>query len=168
MTGRRSTREGRIPAGQRRRTAVRLVIGGAIGLGIVIALVKVTAEARHHAGIASTLRGADAAVLLLAAAAEATSYLLPAVALRRMGRELRPGSALRIAVAALGMGPRLPASPVTGSGIAYAELRRAGTPASEAATRSTALVIGIPASSMAVLAGPVLIASGLVAPLPPG
>ena len=78
------------------------------------------------------------------------------------------GQALRIALASLGVGPLLPGNPVSGSGIAYAELRRSRVSSHRAAAAAFALVIGIPAASMALLAGPTLIGSGLAAPLPAG
>lgn len=159
-------------AGDRRwpahRGAIRVAIGGVVGLAIVVALVKVRAEAHHASGILPTIRRASLPGFGLAAGLEAVSYLLPGIALRRMDRRHDLGSALRIALAAMGVGPLLPGNPLTGSGIAYTELRRVDTPRAPAAGWSTALVIGIPACSMAALAGPALIASGLAAPLPSG
>jgi uncharacterized membrane protein YbhN (UPF0104 family) len=148
--------------------AVRVIVGAVGGCLIVVAAVKLRAEAHTTAGVLTTLRSADRPRLLLAAALEVGVYLLPGIALARICGELRFPTAARIAVAALGLGSLLPASPLTGSGIGYAELRRAGVPAVRAATASTAIVIGLPALSMLALAGPALIASGLAAPLPPG
>jgi putative heme transporter len=152
----------------RHRDAIRIVIGVVAGLAIVAALLRVRSEAHRTSGVLETLRAADRDLLAAAAGIELTSYLIPGVALAVLVPGLRLGSAARIAIAALGVGPLLPGSPLTGSGIAYAELRRVGTPAGRAAAASTTLVIGLPAAAMALLAGPTLVASGLYAPLPQG
>ncbi len=94
--------------------------------------------------------------------------MLPGLVLRRLVPVLGLSAALRIALASLGVGPLVPGNPVSGSGIAFAELRRQHVPSKRAAPVSVALVIGIPAAAMAVLAAPTLIASGIAAPLPAG
>jgi uncharacterized membrane protein YbhN (UPF0104 family) len=146
----------------------RVLLGATIGVAIIVVAVRLRAEAHTTAGALSTLRRSDRDLLALAAALEACSYLIPGVALMRMCPALAYSTSLRVAVAALGVGSLLPAGPITGSGLGYAELRRLAIPRGRAASAATALVIGIPALSMLVLAGPTLIASGLAAPLQPG
>lgn len=147
---------------------LRIVVGVVLGCLILAALLRIRAEAHRTSGVVSMLRSSDRDELAAAAGLEVGSYLLPGVALGRICWELTYSTATRIAVAALGLGPLLPASPLTGSGIGYAELRRARIPSGRAATASTAVVIALPAVSMLVLAGPALIASGVRVPLPPG
>lgn len=153
---------------RRHGPAVRTVVAGVVGLAVVLVLLRARSEAHHAAGILPTLRRADPGRLLAAASLEALSYVLPGIGLRLMAPELRPRRALQITLAALGVGPLLPGSPLTGSGIAFAELRREGAGSAAAAARAAALVIAVPAASMALLAGPALAASGALTPLPAG
>jgi len=146
----------------------RVLLGAVVGIAIIVVAVRLRSEAHTTAGVLSTLRRADRDLLALAAVLEVCSYLIPGVALMRMCPALPYPTAARVAVAALGLGSLLPAGPIAGSGIGYAELRRLAIPRGRAASAATALVIGIPALSMLVLAGPTLIASGLAAPLQPG
>lgn len=150
------------------REAVRIGFGVVAGLAILAAVVRLRAEAHTTSGVLPTLRAADRRLIVLAAAFELVSYLLPGLALRLLVPGLGPWDALRVAVASLGVGPLLPGNPLTGSGIAYAELRRLNVPSGRAAAASMTLVIALPAAAMAILAGPTLIASGLYAPLPAG
>jgi putative heme transporter len=150
------------------RDMLRIALGVAAGLAILAAALRLRGEAHTTSGVLTTLRGADRGLIALAAALELAAYVLPGVALRLLVPGLGVGTAVRIAVASLGVGPLLPGNPLTGSGIAYGELRRAQVPSRRAAVASTVLVIALPAASMAVLAGPALVASGLYAPLPQG
>jgi uncharacterized membrane protein YbhN (UPF0104 family) len=153
---------------RRHRDAVRIALGVVAGIAILAALLRLRGEARSTSGVLATLRSADRDLLAAAPACELSAYLLPAVSLRLLVPGLRFAPAVRIALASLGVGPLLPANPLTGSGIAYAELRRIGVPTARAAAAGTTLVIALPAASMAVIAGPALVASGLAAPLPQG
>jgi uncharacterized membrane protein YbhN (UPF0104 family) len=150
------------------RDAIRVTVGIVAGLAILAALIRLRGEARSTSGILPTLRSSDRGLLVVAAACELASYALPAASLRLLVPGLRRTPAAQITLASLGVGPLLPGNPLTGSGIAYAELRRGGVSAAHAAAAGTALVIGVPAGSMALLAGPTLVASGLSAPLPQG
>ena len=147
---------------------VRTVVAGVVGLAVVLVLLRARSEAHHAAGILPTLRRADPYRLAAAGVLEVVSYALPGIGLRLMAPHLPRGRALRITLAALGIGPLLPGSPLTGSGIAFAELRRVGGGGAVSAARAGALVIAVPAASMALLAGPALVASGVLTPLPAG
>lgn len=146
----------------------RVLLGCVAGLAMVLVLLRIRGEAHRSGGVISTLRAGDHRLLAAALGVEAISYLLPGLVLLRLVPGLRYGSALRVALASLGVGSLLPGNPATGGGIGFAELRRLGIARSDAAASSLALVIGVPAASMAVLAGPTLIGSGLAAPLPAG
>lgn len=152
----------------RRPGRVRALIGCVAGLALVLVLLRLRGEAHRSGGVLSTLRAGDQWLLAAALGVEAISYLLPGLVLVRLIPGLRYGSALRVALASLGVGSLLPGNPLTGGGIGFAELRRLGVARSDAAASSVALVIGVPAASMAVLAGPTLIGSGLAAALPTG
>jgi putative heme transporter len=157
-----------VPRRRRHRDVLRVAAGVVAGIAILAALVRLRSEAHTASGILPTLRAGERDLVALAATCELAAYVLPAVALRLLVPGLRFGPAARIALASLGVGPLLPANPLTGSGIAYAELRRCGVAQGRAAVAGTTLVIGLPAASMAALAGPALVASGLYAPLPAG
>jgi uncharacterized membrane protein YbhN (UPF0104 family) len=152
----------------RHAATLRIVVGCILGIAILAALLRIRSEVHRAGGVLTTLRSANRGVFSVAVVLEATAYVLPGVILRRLVPELRLGRALRIAVASLGVGPLVPGNPVSGSGIGFAELRRARVPSPRAATAAFALVIAIPAASTAILAGPALIGSGLAAPLPAG
>ena len=147
---------------------VRALIGCVVGLAVVLVLLRLRGEASSSGGVISTLRAGNQWLLAAALGVEAISYLLPGVVLARLIPGLRYGSALRVALASLGVGSLIPGNPASGGGIGFVELRRLGVARREAAASSVALVIGVPAASMAVLAGPTLIGSGLAAPLPAG
>jgi uncharacterized membrane protein YbhN (UPF0104 family) len=153
---------------QRHAAAIRIVIGCVVGIAIVAALLRVRSEAHDAGGVLSTMRDANRSLLAAAIVLEAGSYVAPALILRRLIPELGFGYAQRVALASLGVGPLVPGNPASGTGIGYAELRRVRVTTGRAATASFALVIGIPAASMAMLAGPTLIGSGLATSLPDG
>ena len=133
-------------------------------LGIVIADI---AKADDGLSIADTLRGADVALLVAAAAAQTWRYLLSG-ALLRILTELRYTLSLQISTAAIAVGALVPGANLPGGGIAYRELLRRGIPRKRALAVSTALILVVPAASMALLAGPALLISGLASPLPAG
>ena len=153
---------------QRRAGLVRVVVGCIVGLAIIAVLLHVRGQASRSSSALDSLRHADRRLVLVAVILEAVSYVLPGLVMRRLVPELSLSAALRIALASLGVGPLVPGNPVSGSGIAFAELHRQQVPSKRAAPVSVALVIGIPAASMALLAAPTLIASGIAAPLPAG
>jgi putative heme transporter len=156
------------PAGHRNHRRLRALAGLVVGIGILVALVKLRSQARGSEGILSSLRAASPAVVGLAAVLEAGSYVLAGLELSRLCPALRRWTAMRVAVGSLGVGPLLPGNPLTASGIAYGELRRARRPGGQALAASTAIVFAIPILSMLAIAGPALIASGAFAPLPAG
>ena len=147
---------------------VRLVVGTLAGVALLVAVLQIRSQAHHARGVIPTLRDADPALLALAILAELLAYLAPGVMLRVLVPRLPYAATMRIAVAALGAGALLPGQPLPGGGIAYRELRRRDVPAKRAAAASTALMLVIPAASMALLAGPGLLVSGLRSPLPAG
>jgi uncharacterized membrane protein YbhN (UPF0104 family) len=150
-----------------RGRALRLGVSAAAGgvlLGIVIAHV---AKADDGSGIMATVRDANVALLVAAAAAQTWRYLLSG-ALLRILTELRYTLSLQISTAAVAIGVLVPGANLPGGGIAYRELLRRGIPRKRALAVSTALILVVPAASMALLAGPALLISGLASPLPAG
>ena len=133
-------------------------------LGIVIADV---ARVDDGPSVMETLRGADVALLVAAAAAQTWRYLLSG-ALLRILTELQYWLSLQISTAAVAIGTLVPGSHLPGGGIAFRELRRRGIPRKRALAVSTALILVVPAASMALLAGPALLISGIASPLPGG
>ncbi len=156
------------PAGGRNHRRLRALVGLVIGVAMLAALVKLRSQARGSESILSSLRSANPLLVSLAAALEAVSYVLPGLELSRLCPALPGWTAMRVAVGSLGVGPLLPGNPLTASGIAYTELRRARRPGGEALAASTAIVFGIPILSMLAIAGPALLGSGAFAPLPAG
>ena len=150
-----------------RGRALRLGMGAAGG-GVLLAIVIAErAQAGDARGVVETLRGADVALLAAAAVAAAWRYLFSG-ALLRLLTGLQYGLSVRISTAALAVGALLPGSQLPGGGIAYRELLRRGIPRRRALAVSTALILVVPAASMALLAGPALLISGLWSPLPSG
>ncbi len=150
-----------------RGRALRLGASAAAGgvlLGIVIADV---ARADDGPSVMETLRGADVALLVAAAAAQTWRYLLSG-ALLRILTELQYSLSLQISTAAVAIGTLVPGSHLPGGGIAFRELRRRGIPRKRALAVSTALILVVPAASMALLAGPARRISGIASPLPGG
>jgi uncharacterized membrane protein YbhN (UPF0104 family) len=145
------------------------MLGLMLGLAIIaVVLTEVRAQAHHDRSTFPTLRHAEPLLLAVAACAEVLSYVAPGVMLRLLAPALALGRGVRIAVAALGVGSLLPAQPLPSGGLAYRELRRAELPARTARTLAIALMVTVPAVSMAVLAGPGLVVSGTLSPLPTG
>jgi uncharacterized membrane protein YbhN (UPF0104 family) len=125
------------------------------------------AKADDGSGIMATVRDANVALLVAAAAAQTWRYLLSG-ALLRILTELRYTLSLQISTAAVAIGVLVPGANLPGGGIAYRELLRRGIPRKRALAVSTALILVVPAASMALLAGPALLISGLASPLPAG
>jgi uncharacterized membrane protein YbhN (UPF0104 family) len=153
---------------QRRAGMLRVLLGAVVGLAIIAVLLHVRAEAARSSSALDSLRHADRPLVLVAILLETLSYVLPGLVLRRLVPELSLSAGLRITLASLGVGQLLPGNPATGSGIAFAELRRRQIPSRRVAPVSVALVIAVPAASMALLAAPALLASGIAGSLPAG
>jgi uncharacterized membrane protein YbhN (UPF0104 family) len=146
---------------------MRVGAGAAAG-GILLAMVIAEiAQADDSRSVAETLRGADVVLVAAAVVAETWRYLFSG-ALLRLLTGLRYAVSIRISTAALAIGTLVPGSQLPGGGIAYRELLRRGIPRRRALAVSTALILVVPAASMALLAGPALLASGLNSPLPSG
>src|SRR4249920_1270141 len=131
-----------------RGRALRLGVSAAAGgvlLGIVIADV---AQADDGGGVIATVRGADVALLVAAAAAQTWRYLLSG-ALLRILTELQYTLSLQISTAAVAIGALLPGANLPGGGIAYRELLRRGIPRKRALAVSTALILVVPAFLLA-------------------
>ena len=150
-----------------RGRALRLGASAAAG-GVLLGIVIVdVAQADGGPSVMETLRGADVALLVAAAAAQTWRYLLSG-ALLRVLTELQYSLSLQISTAAVAIGALLPGAHLPGGGIAFRELRRRGIPRKRALAVSTALILVVPAASMALLAGPALLISGIASPLPGG
>ena len=147
---------------------LRLIAGAVLAGVLVLAVVTLLGQAHDTRGAVTTLRAADPVLVAAAAGAEAASYLAMAVVLAL----LVPGLALPvgagIAVAAFGAGSLVPGQPAGGIAVTVRELARRGLPMRRATPAAAALLAGVPAVSMAVLAGPTLLASAAWAPLPGG
>jgi putative heme transporter len=144
---------------------MRLGAGAAAG-GILLASVVVeVARANDGHGVGETLRGADVALLVAAAVAQAWRYLFSG-ALLRLLTGFEYALAIRISTAALTLGALVPGAQLPGGGIAYRELLRRGIPRRRALAVSTALVLVVPAASLALLSGPALLVSGVKSNLP--
>ena len=151
-----------------RTRTLRLIAGAVLAGVLVLVVLTLLGQAHDTRGALTTLRAADPALVAAAAGAEAASYLAMAVVLAL----LVPGLALPvgagIAVAAFGAGSLVPGQPAGGIAVTVRELARRGLPVRRAAPTAAALLAGVPAASMAVLAGPTLLASAAWAPLPGG
>jgi putative heme transporter len=160
------------PRPQRRSSgrwrALQVLAGVALGVALVVIAIDLRSQARHAEGVLPVLRRADARLLVAAVSFEVASYLAPGALLRLLVGELPYRTSLRIAVAALGVGALLPGQPAPGAGIAYRECRRRGVAAGRATRASALLMVGVPAASMMLLAGPALVTSALLAALPAG
>jgi putative heme transporter len=148
-----------------RGRALRVGTGAAAG-GILLAIVLAeVAKADDSRSVSETLRNADVALLVAAAAAEAWRYLFSG-ALLRLLTGLRYATSLRISTAALAIGALIPGAQLPGGGIGYRELLKRGIPRRRALAVSTALVLVVPAASLALLSGPALLISGVKSQLP--
>ena len=134
----------------------------------MLVVLTVLGEAHDTRGALATLRDAQPGLVAAAALAEALSYLAIALVLV----QLVPGLAVRasacIAVAAFGAGSLVPGQPAGGIAVTVRELVRRGLPVRRATPPAAILLAGVPAASMALLAGPTLVASAAWAPLPDG
>jgi putative heme transporter len=149
-----------------RGRAVRLGVGAAAG-GILLAIVIAETAQAEDVNVLATLRKADIVLLAAAAVAAAWRHLFSG-ALLRLLTGFDYALSVRIATAAVALGALVPGSQLPGGGIAYRELLRRGVPRRRALAVSTALVLVVPAASMALLAGPALLIAGLWAPFPGG
>lgn len=149
-----------------RGRALRLGVGAAFG-GVLLAIVIAEIAHTEDVNVLATLRKADIVLLAAAAVAAAWRYLFSG-ALLRLLTGFDYALSVRIATAALAVGALVPGSQLPGGGIAYRELLRRGFPRRRALAVSTALVLVVPAASMALLAGPALLISGTKSPLPAG
>jgi putative heme transporter len=139
---------------------------GAAASGILLAAVLVeVARADETLSVSGTLRGADVVVLAAAAAAEAWRFVLSG-ALLRLLTGFGYALSIRISTAAITLGALVPGSQLPGGGIAFRELLRRGVPRRRALAVSTALVLVVPAASLALLAGPALLIAGTQSDLP--
>ena len=149
-----------------RGRALRLGMSAAAG-GVLLGIVIADVARADDVSVMATLRGADVALLVAAAAAQTWRYLLSG-ALLRILTELQYSLSLQISTAAVAIGALVPGAHLPGGGIAFRELRRRGIPRKRALAVSTALILVVPAASMALLAGPALLISGIASPLPGG
>ena len=148
-----------------RGRALRVGAGAAAG-GILLAVVLAeVARSDDTLSVSETLRHVDVALLVAAAVAEAWRYLF-AGALLRLLTGLRYAVSIRISTAALAIGALIPGAQLPGGGIAYHELLHRGIPRRRALAVSTALVLVVPAASLALLSGPALLISGMSSELP--
>jgi len=123
------------------------------------------AQADGVRSVGETVRGADVALLVAAAAAEAWRYLFSG-ALLRLLTGFQYAIAVRISTAALALGALVPGAQLPGGGIAFRELRRRAIPRRRALAVSTALILVVPAASLALLSGPALLLAGTKSDLP--
>src|SRR3954471_19961111 len=159
-----------------RGRALRLGVSAAAG-GVLLGIVIADVARAGGLSVMETLRGADVALLVAAgapphrgdlpSAAQPWRYLLSG-ALLRILTELQYSLSLQISTAAVAIGALVPGAHLPGGGIAFRELRRRGIPRKRALAVSTALILVVPAASMALLAGPALLISGIASPLPGG
>ncbi len=156
--------------GQRasRVRVLRVVAGAALAALLVVVVLTLRGEAHDTRGALATLRDAQPALVAAAALAEAISYLMLALALAQLVPGLALGTSACIAVAAFGAGSLVPGQPAAGIAVTVRELSRRGLPMRRATAPAALLLAGIPAASMALLAGPTLVASAAWAPLPDG
>jgi putative heme transporter len=139
---------------------------GAAASGILLAAVVVeVARTGESLNVRETLRGADVVILGAAAAAEAWRYVLSG-ALLRLLTGFGYALSIRISTAAITLGALVPGSQLPGGGIAFRELLRRGVPRRRALAVSTALVLVVPAASLALLSGPALLIAGTQSDLP--
>src|SRR5512144_2997969 len=156
--------------GQRssRVRVLRVVAGAALAALLVVVVLTLLGEAHDTRGALATLRDAQPELVAAAALAEAVSYLMLALALAQLVPGLALGTSACIAVAAFGAGSLVPGQPAGGIAVTVRELSRRGLPMRRATAPAALLLAGIPAASMALLAGPTLVASAAWAPLPDG
>jgi len=146
--------------------AIRLGTGAAAGGVLLAAVIVEVAQSDDVRSVGEILRSADVALLVAAAAAEAWRYAFSG-ALLRLLTGFEYAVSVRISTAALAIGALIPGSHLPGGGIAFRELRRRGIPRRRALAVSTALILVVPAASLALLAGPALLISGAYSELPP-
>jgi uncharacterized membrane protein YbhN (UPF0104 family) len=144
---------------------MRLGAGAAAGGILLATVVAVIAQSGDGHSVSQTVRDADVALLVAAAVAQAWRYLFSG-ALLRLLTGFQYATSIRISTAALTLGALVPGAQLPGGGIAYRELLRRGIPRRRALAVSTALVLVVPAASLALLSGPALLLSGVKSDLP--
>jgi uncharacterized membrane protein YbhN (UPF0104 family) len=149
-------------------TPIRAAIGAVALVILAIVVVNLLSEAHHTRSTLDTLRSARPVLVAAAVFAEAASYIATALVLALLAPRLRPLTSLRIAMAALGTGSLLPGQPVGSLAVTIRELTRRGIPGRRATQIAIVALVGVSASSMALLAGPTLVLSAIWAPLPSG
>jgi uncharacterized membrane protein YbhN (UPF0104 family) len=149
-----------------RGRAIRLGAGAAAGGILFAAVIAEVAQADDTLSVSETLRRADLVLLAPAAVAEAWRYVFPG-ALLRLLTGFGYALSIRISTPAITLGTLVPGSQLPGGGIAFRELRRRGIPRRRALAVSTALILVVPAASLALLAGPALLVAGTQSDLPP-
>jgi putative heme transporter len=161
-----SQRQDRAP----RSRLVRLAVGLAAGVILLFVTLRLRSAAGATRSVAATVQSSNVAWVVVAFALEAVSYVAPSLVLAFLLRseQITRLTAARVTMTALGVGGLLPGQPLPGGALGYRELRERGVAARTAAFSLTVMIVAVPASSMLVLAAPMLVASGMLAPLPAG
>jgi uncharacterized membrane protein YbhN (UPF0104 family) len=152
----------------RRARVLRAIAGAALAAVLVLVVLTLLGEAHDTRGALTTLRHAEPALVVAAALAEALSYLALALVLALLVPGLGLPTSACITVAAFGAGSLVPGQPAGGIALTVRELARRGLSVRRATPVAVVLLAGAPAASMALLAGPTLVASAAWAPLPDG
>jgi hypothetical protein len=98
------------------------------------------------------------------------AYCVPPVIRARLVADapVRPWTAARITLAAIGVGNLVPGQPAPETLICYRELHLRGVSRAQSLAAPLVLVVAVPAAAMTLLTGPLLLISGAALSLPGG
>jgi putative heme transporter len=149
---------------------VRAIIGLAIGLLIILAMLRLQAANTSTENVLDSADHISVGWALLAIGCEALAYCVPPLILARLVADtpVRPLTATRITFAAIGVGNLVPGQPAAETLICYRELHVRGVSRARAVATPLVMAVAVPAAAMALLAGPLLLISGAGLSLPEG
>ena len=149
---------------------VRAALGLVIGVVIIFAMLRLLAADRSTTSVLESARHISIGWAGAAIAFELIAYCVPPALLTRLVADtpVKPVTAARITFAAIGVGNLVPGQPAPETLIAYRELSARGVSRSRSLAAPLVMVVAVPAAAMALLAGPLLLISGVVLKLPSG
>jgi uncharacterized membrane protein YbhN (UPF0104 family) len=158
------------PSARLQSWPVRAAVGVALGVAIILAMLRLQSANTATANVLESAGGISAGWAGVAIGCELVAYCVPPAILARLvaNTAVRALTAARITFAAIGVGNLVPGQPAPETLICYRELRLRGVSRSQAVAAPLVLVVAVPAAAMALLAGPLLLISAAGVSLPEG
>jgi uncharacterized membrane protein YbhN (UPF0104 family) len=158
------------PPGRLHSWPVRAAVGVGLGVLIIIAMLRLQSADASTTDVLDSAGHISVGWAGVAVACELLAYCIPPLILARLvaNTPVRPCTAARITFAAIGVGNLVPGQPAPETLICYRELQLRGVSRSQALAAPLVMVVAVPAAAMALLAGPLLLASGAGLSLPGG